>query len=151
MRNIFRNKVRHSAAVAAGPVRREDSYNSTPDTLFTDKAIVFGKRLYTVCRFKTSQTPSARSVESDSTLALSDHTTATDISLPPVDLGHEFEVPGCIAIDDTVAVSVASLEASTPILTPVASTRTDITECSILEREEVSDCTAAKSEHGLGK
>jgi aminoglycoside phosphotransferase (APT) family kinase protein len=151
MRNIFRNKVRHSAAAAAGPARREDSHNSTPDTLFTDKAIVLGKRLYTVCKFKTSQTPSARSVESDSTLALSDHTTAADISLPPVDLGHDFKVPGCIAIDDTVAVSVASSEASTPILTPVASTRTDITECSILEREEVSDCTAAKSEHGLGK
>ena len=154
MQNIFRYKVRHSAAAAAGPARREDSYKSTPGTPFTDKAIAFSKRLYTVCKFKTSQTPPARSVESDSTLALSDHTTATDTSLPPVDLGHDFEVPGCIATDETVAttaVLVASSEASAPIKTPVTSTHTDITECSILERDEVSVRTAAKPKYGLGK
>ena len=154
IRNAFRYKARRSAAAAADPARRQDLHNSTSDTSLTDKAMVFGKRLYTVCKFKTSQTPPARSVESDSTLALSDHTTATDFSLPPVDLGHRFEVPGCIAMDDTVAtvaVPFASSEASTPIETPVASTHTDITECSILERDEVSVCTVEKPKHRLGK
>jgi hypothetical protein len=142
MRNAFRYKVRHSAAAAAGPACHQDLHNSTSDNPLTDKAIILGKRLYSVCKFKSSQTPPVRSVESNSTLALSDHTVATDISLPPVDLGHSFEVPG---------VSTASPEASTPIETPVASTHTDITECSVLERDKASVCTAAKPKYGLGK
>ncbi|KAG9205469.1 hypothetical protein G6514_008111 [Epicoccum nigrum] len=135
---------------AAGPARRQDSHDSTSSTNLTDKAVNFGKRLYTVFKFKTSQTPPIRSVESNSTLALSDHTTATEILLPPVDLGHTFEVPGCIAMDDvvaTVAVSVASSEASTPIKTP--STHTNIAECSILECDGASACTTS-SEKMLG-
>lgn len=100
MRHSLRYQLRNAPTAAAGLHLVPNTLDkSTSIDSLTNKVTTVSKRVYDLCKSKmsTSRTSQAQLTESNSTLALSEDTMTTEITIPSVDLGDAFSVPGFAA------------------------------------------------------